>query len=99
MLQLYIICCLFGIREFNNRCINCVIPVSPFRYPGSDIIYEIPSREMIEFRMFSDPQFNTSVFFTQAGAEELVGKEVRVINGPFKGSIGRLIRKKKHCYF
>ena len=78
---------------------ECTIPVSLFRHPGSDIICEIPAREMIELRMLCDPQFNTSVFYTQAEAEELVGKEVRVINGPFKGSIGRLIRKKKNYYF
>ena len=78
---------------------ECAIPVSPFRHPGSDIICEILVREMIEFRMLCDPKFNTSVFFTQAEEEGLVGKELRVINGPFKGSIGRLIRKKKNYYF
>ena len=78
---------------------ECTVPISPFRYSGMDAICEIPAREMIEFRMLCDPQFQTSVYFTQAEAEELIGKEVRVINGPFKGSIGRLIRKKKNFYF
>ena len=32
-------------------------------------------------------------------AEAMVGKEVRVIKGPFKGSIGRLVRKQKQYYF
>ena len=78
---------------------ECAVPVSPFRHPGMDTICEIPAHEMIELRMLCDPQFDTSAFFTQAEAEVMVGKEVRVINGPFKGSIGRLIRKKNNYYF
>ncbi len=78
---------------------ECALPLSPFRHPGSDTICEIPSREMIELRMLCDPQFKTSVFFTQTEAEGLIGKDVRVINGPFKGSIGKLIRKKGNYYF
>lgn len=78
---------------------ECPVPISPFRHPGSDKICEILSHEMIELRMFCDPQYKTSVFFTQSEAEELVGKDVRVIHGPFKGSIGKLIRKKGNFYF
>ena len=36
---------------------------------------------------------------TQDEAENLIGKEVRVIQGPMKGSIGRLVRKNKHFFF
>ena len=36
---------------------------------------------------------------TQAEAEAMVGKEVRVIAGPFKGTVGRLVRKHKQYYF
>lgn len=78
---------------------ECTVPVSPIRHPGSDIVCEISSREMMELRMLCDPQFNASVFFTQSEAEGLVGKEVRVIHGPFKGSVGKLIRKKGNYYF
>lgn len=78
---------------------ECAVPVSPFRQPGMDTICEIPAREMIELRMLCDPQFKTSIFFSQAEAEGLIGKDVRVINGPFKGSIGTLIRKKGNYYF
>ena len=36
---------------------------------------------------------------TQGEAEATLGKDVRVINGPFKGAVGRLVRKNKQYYF
>ena len=78
---------------------ECQTPVIFFRYPGTQQYCEIPERDMIEFRLLCDPQFTTSTFITQAEAESLVGKEVRVVSGPFKGSRGKLIRKSKEYYF
>ena len=49
--------------------------------------------------MLCDPQYKTTVFMTQGEAEVMVGKDVRVTNGPFKGTIGRLVRKHKQYYF
>ena len=74
------------------------IPFTVFRLPGSDQIAEIPECEMVEIRTFCDPQFNTNIYLSPDEADAVVGKEVRVINGPFKGSIGRLVRKKKQYY-
>ena len=54
---------------------------------------------MVEFRMLCDPQYQTSVFMTQSEAEAMIGKEVRVVAGPFKGSTGKLVRKNKQYYF
>ena len=53
---------------------------------------------MVELRMLCDPQYKTSVFMSQGEAEAMVGKEVRVVAGPFKGSTGRLVRKNKQYY-
>jgi len=36
---------------------------------------------------------------TQDEAENLIGKEVRVTVGPFKGSVGKLVRRNKQYYF
>jgi ribosomal protein L24 len=36
---------------------------------------------------------------TQSEAEAMIGKEVRVVAGPFKGSTGKLVRKNKQYYF
>ena len=54
---------------------------------------------MMEIRMLCDPQYEQSIFMTQGEAEAMVGKDVRVIAGPFKGAAGRLVRKKKQYYF
>ena len=78
---------------------ECPIPVSIFRYPGDRELCEISARDMIELRMLCDPQYKTTVFMTQGEAEATLGKDVRVINGPFKGSVGRLVRKNKQYYF
>lgn len=78
---------------------ECSIPVSIFRHPGQQGFCEIPAHDMIELRMLCDPDFKTSVFMTQPEAEAMIGKEVRVVAGPFKGSTGRLVRKNKQYYF
>lgn len=86
-------------QEMIQLLSECNIPVSIFRHPGMKQFCEIPAHDMIELRMLCDPQYKTSVFMTQGEAEAMVGKEVRVVAGPFKGSVGRLIRKNKQFYF
>ena len=78
---------------------ECTIPVRVFRNPGEDRLCEIPAQDIAELRMLCDPQFNPSTFITQEEAESMIGKEVRIKCGPFKGSTGKLIRKKKQYYF
>ena len=75
------------------------IPTSIFRNPGTKKLCEIPTIDMVEFRMLCDPQYQTSVFMTQSEAEAMIGKEVSVVAGPFKGSTGKLVRKNKQYYF
>ena len=75
------------------------IPTSIFRNPGTKKLCEIPTIDMVEFRMLCDPQYQTSVFMTQSEAEAMIGKEVRVVAGPFKGLTGKLVRKNKQYYF
>ena len=78
---------------------ECNTPISIFRQPGVQQLCEIPAKDMTEIRMLCDPQFETSVYMTQGEAEAMEGKEVRVVHGPFKGAVGRLVRKQKHYYF
>ena len=78
---------------------ECQFPTSIFRHPGEKKCCEIPGLDMIELRMLCDPNFKTSTFMSQPEAEAMVGKEVRVVAGPFKGSTGRLVRKNKQFYF
>jgi len=78
---------------------ECATPVSIFRQPDSKQLCEISAREMVELRLLCDPQYQTSQYMTQSEAEVMVGKEVRVVKGPFKGSVGKLVRKDKQYYF
>lgn len=79
---------------------ECPVPVSVFRHPGEEKFCEISANDMQELRMLCDPQFQaSSVFMTQDEAENMIGKEVRVTAGPFKNSIGRLVRRNKQYYF
>lgn len=86
-------------KQLIKELSECHTPVSIFRNPGEKGPCEIPAIEMVELRMLCDPQFKTSVFMTQPEAEAMIGKEVRVVAGPFKGSTGRLVRKNKQYYF
>lgn len=78
---------------------ECAAPICVFRHPGNSQPCEISERDMLEMRMLCDPQYEPSVFVSQADSEVMVGKEVRVIAGPFKGLVGRLVRKRKQYYF
>lgn len=86
-------------KEMVNLLKECAIPVSIFHQPGSNSICEIPAQDMVELRLLCDPEYKTACFMTQSEAEAMVGKEVRVIKGPFKGAVGKLVRKDKQYYF
>lgn len=86
-------------REMMKVLGECLTPMSIFRQPGDTKPCEISDRDMVELRMLCDLQYENSVFMSQGEAEAMVGKEVRVIAGPFKGAIGKLVRKHKQFYF
>ena len=86
-------------KEMLKALAECMTPIYVFRHQDNHRPCEISDREMQELRILCDPQYEHSIFVTQSEAEAMVGKEVRVIAGPFKGTVGRLVRKKKHYYF
>lgn len=86
-------------QDIASLLAECPVPVSVFRQPGDKDYSEIKGEEMSELRMLCDPTFTGSVFMTSAEADIMVGKEVRVVKGPFKGSTGKLVRKNKLFYF
>ena len=86
-------------KEMLGLLEECVWPVSLFRKADSSHPCEIPARDMVDLRMLCDPSYTDSQFLTQGEAEAMEGKEVRVVHGPFKGAVGRLVRKQKHYYF
>ena len=87
------------LKQLINLLKECTIPVALFRNPGAQDYCEISEHDMLEFRSLCDPQFATTTFISQSEAETMIGKEVRVVSGPFKGSKGRLVRKSKQYYF
>lgn len=86
-------------QEMMEQFAQSPVPLMIFHHPGRQKFCEISSQEMAELRMLCDPQFKESVFMTPTEADILIGKEVRVVQGPFKGSTGKLIRKNNRFYF
>ena len=88
-----------SLKQMVSLLKECVVPVFFFSNPGVQQYCEISERDMMEFRMLCDPQFTTKTFVSQSEAEAMIGKEVKVVSGPFKGSKGKLVRKSKQYYF
>ncbi len=86
-------------KELVKDMRECSVPLSIFQHPGEHEFCEITANDMEEFRMLCDPQYKSTVYMTQTEAEAMIGKEVRVVKGPFKGSVGKLVRKNKQYYF
>lgn len=78
--------------------LECPYPVRILREPGAGRYYEIPDRQMVEFRMVCDPRFANTIYTTRAFADERKGKLVRVKQGLFKGLVGKMVRYKNHHY-
>lgn len=86
-------------RQMLQLLQECPIPNYILRRPGENRLCEIPDYEMRELRMLCDPEFHHPVYLEPEEAETMIGKEVRVEAGPFKGMTGRLVRKQKQYYF
>lgn len=86
-------------KETVKKLRECTVPVSIFCQPGSRKLCEIEAKEMLDLRLLCDPAYTSSYYMTQTEAEAMVGKQVRVIKGPFKGAVGKLVRKDKQYYF
>lgn len=65
---------------------------------GSREYYEIPAKQMIEFRTMCDPQYAQTLFLTTEEAQLKVGDPVLVAHGPLKGITGRLVRQNKKYF-
>ena len=65
---------------------------------GSREYYEIPAKQMFEFRAMCDPQYAQTLFLTTEEAQLKVGDPVLVAHGPLKGITGRLVRQNKKYF-
>ena len=66
--------------------------ISILKKEKSTKCYEIPDNQMIEFRTMCDPSFEDTRYITQDEADAKPGKMIRVVQGPFKGMEGKLVR-------
>ena len=60
--------------------------------------YEIPAREMHEFRLMCNPEVELRQYLSEQEARMKPGAEVLVKFGPLKGLTGRLVRISKKYY-
>ena len=77
---------------------KCPTPLYVLKSKETDCPFEIPSREMAEFRLLCDPDFEGLIEFS-LNDDIKVGKEVEIVHGPFSGVRGRLYRKQKQYWF
>lgn len=61
-------------------------------------LYEIPSRQMFEFRQMCNPEIELREYLSEEEAKLKPGAPVLVKFGPLKGMTGRLVRKSKKYY-
>lgn len=88
----------FTEREFLCKTDDCAIPFVIIRDRSTRRCYEIPDREMLEFRAVCDPNYKGTLYVDTATAEARPGQTVRVIRGPFAGLQGKLTQYKKSYY-
>ncbi len=61
-------------------------------------LYEIPARQMEEFRIMCNPEIELKQYLSEEEAKMKVGAKVLVKFGPLKGLTGRLVRISKKYY-
>ena len=65
---------------------------------GSAEYYEIPAKQMLDFRMMCNPEYAQALFLSGEEAQIKIGDPVLVSHGPLKGITGRLVRQNKKYY-
>lgn len=65
---------------------------------GSAEYYEIPAKQMLDFRIMCNPEFAKALYLSGEEAQIKIGDPVLVSHGPLKGITGRLVRQNKKYY-
>jgi hypothetical protein len=71
---------------------NCPFPIWIYTKENSMNYFPITDSEMAEIRLLCDPEYKLTEFIPRNQAEAKVGKQVRIIKGPFSGITGKLVR-------
>lgn len=78
---------------------ECPFPYMIYSNPGTAGKWAfIPNDEMTDLRSFCDKQLQQFVIISTQNADDIIGKNVIVTNGPMKGLKGKIIRR-NHKYF
>lgn len=86
-------------REMMHMVSECPYKVSVIRHSRLDKnYYEIPARQMDEFRLMCNPEVEMRKYVSEEEAKLKAGDPVDVVFGPFKGLSGRLVRQ-NHKYY
>lgn len=85
-------------RDIQRIFQECCIMMSVYKNEHNEY-YEISNHEMNEIRFLCDPSFADVKIIDSEEAEAKTGKEVVVVQGPFKGLQGKLIRQQRRYYF
>ncbi len=86
-------------RNMLQMLSECPVSWYLLRKENSSEPYEIPDKDMTEFRVLCDPTFDDSHFMSRDDADARPGKMVRVVHGPFAGMTGKLHRVQNKYYF
>lgn len=86
-------------KEILKIVSGCNWPLQIFRKIDSNECYEIPDSQMTEFRALCDQNFEDASFIEPEEIEAKVGKNVRIIHGPFTGMTGKLVRFNNKFFF
>lgn len=78
---------------------ECPFPLYIYTRTGTMEYSRISNNEMSEIRLLCDPDYELTQYIAPEEAEAKVGKEVRIVKGPFAGATGKLVRIKKGYYF
>lgn len=95
---------LFIKKTVCQKVMRGIIAALPYRVsiirktPGSIDYYEIPAREMFEFRAMCNPDILARKFLSESQAKLKAGTPVMVTHGPLKGLQGKLVRSNKQYY-
>ncbi|MBO4849810.1 MAG: UpxY family transcription antiterminator [Prevotella sp.] len=60
--------------------------------------YEIPAKQMMEFKAMCNPEIEMRKFLSSEQAKLKAGTPVKVCHGPLKGLTGRLVRQSRKYY-
>uniref|UniRef100_A0AB33IR04 NusG-like N-terminal domain-containing protein n=1 Tax=Prevotella sp. GTC17253 TaxID=3236793 RepID=A0AB33IR04_9BACT len=78
---------------------NCHYKLSVLTKGRADrAYYEIPAKQMFEFRVMCNPKITMRKFISEEEAHLKAGSRVIVKYGPMKGLTGRLVRSSKKYY-